>query len=182
MKRVINLLATGLIVATTGCGGGGGGSGVPNYSGAWNGWVSLVSNTCARTIPDEFKSINILHDVQQAKSVDADGNVTLDVVLYDAIDTYVGLGEVRADGTGNSFSVTGAPHELPGFLSGYTCIEILDFSYQSIDFSSGNAGFVERHSSIECTKGNSKQTCDVSYTGSAYRTADPTATPTPEEN
>ena len=171
-----SILFSSLAIMTlglAGCGGGGGDPVAPHYSGSWNGWVSLVSNTCERAIPEEFKSISFLHNVEQGVSEDALGNVLVDIVLNDGTDTFVGIGERDANGSGSKFSATGSPHELPGFLSHYTCIETLDFDYDSIDFTSQTAGFVTRHSSITCTRGSDIKTCDVTYTGSAYRTASP---------
>ncbi|MBX7136706.1 MAG: hypothetical protein K1X83_01895 [Oligoflexia bacterium] len=156
-----------------GCGGGGGEPAAPHYAGSWSGGVSLVSNSCPRAIPEEFRYISFLHNVEQGISEDALGNVLVDIVLNDGSDTFVGIGERDANGAGSKFSASGSPHELPGFLSHYTCIEILDFNYDAIDFVSLTAGFVTRHSTITCTRGSEIKTCDVTYTGSAYKTASP---------
>lgn len=180
MNEVLRILGLILVLGSlvgyglVGCGGDGGGSRrVPNYAGAWSGGVSLISNSCPRQIPDEFLYISFLHNVDQGTSEDAQGNLLLDIVLNDGIDTFVGIGEVDENGMGNKFSATGSPHELPGFLNSYRCIEILDFEYDSIDFEFDTAGFVTRHSSITCTRNTEVKTCDVTYTGSAYRTAKP---------
>ena len=176
-KLIIAILV--LIAGLTNCGGGGGGSSLkaPNYAGSWSGGVSLVSNTCPRAIPEEFKYIQFLHNVDQGVSENANGNTIVEVVLFDGSDTFTGLGQVDANGLGDSFSTTGSPHELPGFLNSYTCIEILDYEYDSIEFfedpnNYDTAGFVTRHSSIKCTRGSEVKTCDVTYTGSGYRTAE----------
>ncbi len=169
MKRKFLVIISLLLIS---CGGGGSaGHKVPNYSGAWSGGVSLVSNSCPRAIPEEFKYISTLHNVEQDSSEDSLGNLILDIVLNDGSDTYVGVGEVDENGEGHAFSATGEAHELPGFLSGYVCIETIDFSYESVDFVNNTAGFVTRHSTITCTRGTSVKNCDVTYTGSAYRTA-----------
>ena len=158
------------------CGGGGGSDTViPNYLGAWRGWVDLVSNTCPRAIPEEFQHISFLHNVNQGLSEDALGNLLLDIVLEDGVESYTGIGEIGTDGDGDSFSVTGSVHLLPGFLDSFDCREVIDFEYEAIDlteeeFRSGSAGFVTRHSSITCIREEEIQTCDVTYTGSADRT------------
>ena len=172
MKIVKCLLFIGAIGLLSSCGGGGGGDPkAPRYAGAWSGWVGLISNSCPRAIPEEFQSISLLHNVDQGVSKGDQGNTLVDIVLDDGIDTYVGVGEVDAQGEGNAFSATGSAHELPGFLNSYVCIETIDFTYESIDFANNTAGFVTRHSSIVCTRGNNVRTCDVTYTGNSYRTA-----------
>ena len=172
--RFISVLAAFLSLALAGCGGGGGGDDipVPNYAGGWNTYVSLVDNTCPREIPTEFRSLYLLHNVNQGVSRDSQGNFILDVVLDDGKDTYDGVGEIGTNADGDRFSVTGSPHELPGFLSGYTCIEIINFDYDSISRQPGSvfANYVTRHSSITCTKGTEVKTCDVNYTGNASGT------------
>ncbi len=153
-----------------GCGGGGGSS-TPNYAGSWNTSVTLVSNSCARQIPAEFQYLSALHNVNQSSSEDSLGNQILDIVLEDGIDTYVGVGQIGSEAQGDSFSATGSPHELPGFLNSYLCIEVINFDYDSItedENGNMNAGFVTRHSSISCRRGTEIKTCDVTYTGSAY--------------
>lgn len=166
-KNILNL--TFILVLISGCGGGGGSSKLPNYAGAWSGGVSLIDNSCARAIPSEFQYISTLHNVEQGVFYSEAGDPLIDIVLNDGRDTYTGIGEVDQNGDGHHFTVTGSPHELPGFLSGYTCIEIIDFDYNSIDLANDSTGYLARHSSITCTRGNSIKTCDVTYTGSAYR-------------
>jgi hypothetical protein len=167
----------------SGCGGGGGGETplVPNYAGAWSGRVDLVNNTCPRLIPDEFLSISFLHNVNQGVTRDALGNILLDVVLDDGRDTFVGIGQVDARGKGSSFSVSGSTNVLPGFIDNFICREIIDYQYDAIEFPPDTddasfsftiAGFVNRHSSITCTRGNEIVTCDVTYTGQANRVAE----------
>lgn len=173
IKKIANLL---VICGFFSCGGSGGeGIGnVPNYSGSWSGGVSLVDNTCPRIIPEQFVNLYTLHNVNQEVNIDSNGNKSIEIVLDDGKDTYAGLGEIDANGNGNRFTVTGTKHVLPGFLNAYNCTEVIDFDYSAIDFSNSTAGFVARHSTIECIKKNStKITCDVTYTGSSYRTADP---------
>ncbi len=179
MKNKKSMILQALIMFTIACGGSGGGGSadVPHYSGAWSGGVSLISNSCSRVIPDQFQYLYFLHNVNQAENEDAQGNKSIEIVLDDGIDTYTGLGELDENSQGHRFSVTGNPHPLADFISGYQCIEILDFDYSALDFSTDTAGFVARHSSITCTKGNEVKTCDVTYTGSAYRTANPSAEP-----
>ena len=153
-----------------GCGGGVDSS-APNYAGSWNTSVTLVSNSCARQIPTEFQYLSALHNVNQSSSEDSLGNQILDIVLEDGIDTYVGVGQIGSEGQGDSFSATGSPHELPGFLNSFVCIEVINFDYDSISEDENgyrNAGFVTRHSSISCRRGAEIKTCDVTYTGSAY--------------
>ena len=178
MERITYLISLVVYLVFIGiaCGGSGGGSEVPQYAGAWQGTVRLVSNSCPREIPDEFEFISFRHNVNQGVSKDALGNLLLDVVLDDGIDTFVGIGQVDSDGNGNSFSTTGTPHLLPGFLEGFECREIIDFQYDVIEFeddgfSSAFAGFVSRHSSISCTQRERILNCDVTYTGSADRIA-----------
>lgn len=146
---------------------------IPDYAGAWSASVELVSNTCPRQIPEQFLEINARHKVEQYlnRDTDSQGNeqLSLTVTLDDGSDTYQGLGEINAAGQGDSFSVTGSEHELSNFLKNYRCSEILDYEYSAIDFSRDIAGFVKRHSSINCKNSNSSLTCDVTYTGSAYR-------------
>ncbi len=165
------LLSIILPLCLIGCGGGGGDDfATPNYAGAWNTYVSLVNNSCPRAIPEEFLAISVLHNVHQNLSEDSLGNHILDIVLDDGVDTYVGVGEIGTNGIGNRFSVTGSPHELPGFLNSFTCIEILNFDYDSItkgELEDRYANFVTRHSSITCRRGDEIQTCDVTYTGSS---------------
>lgn len=177
MKNLTKLMILAATLSClTACGGGGGSDQVgPDYSGAWTGYVDLVSNTCPRQIPDEFQYIYLLHNVDQGTSEDALGNQILDLVLSDGTDTYVGVGELEAPlGNGDTFSVTGSSHELPGFLNNYRCIEVIDFNYDAIKFEDkaavgyqAFAGFVTRHSSITCTKGSEVKTCDVTYVGTA---------------
>lgn len=180
MKRVVRGVWGSVVCLLASCGGGGDAANVPRYAGSWSGSVSLAFNDCPRQIPDEFLNLYLLHNVDQAEVSGSNDESALEIVVDDGGDTYVGLGQVKADGTGNRFSVTGTPHELPGFLSGFRCVEIIDFSYQSIDFSSSTAGYVERHSSITCTRGEETQRCDVNYTGSSYRTADPNSAASPD--
>lgn len=173
--KLSSMFIISVLISLTACGGGGGDK-LPKYAGAWSGYVSLVSNTCPRQIPEEFLSISFLHNVDQGVSEDSFGNKTLDIVLNDGTDTYVGVGEFKnPTSVDDSFSAEGTPHELPGFLSGYRCIEVIDFSYESIEYADGNinyydyAGYVQRHSTITCTKGTEVRTCDVTYTGSASK-------------
>ncbi len=179
-RRLLFSLSVTLPLVLSACSGGGGGDGdVPVYAGAWSGGVSLVGNTCPRTIPDEFTFLSTLHNVDQSVDEGANGTRSMEVVLDDGVDTYVGLGELDSKGNGHSFSVTGSAHVLPGFIEGYSCTEIIDFDYSAIDFTTDTAGFVQRHSSIECTSGKKKISCDVTYTGSSYRTANPTVENSP---
>jgi len=169
--KIIPIFLIPLLSAS--CGGGGGGSDVPDYSGAWNTYVNLASNTCPRVIPDQFLSINALHNVKQALNEDSQGNQILDIVIEDGADTFVGVGSLNRNGEGYSFTATGSPHELPGFLNNFKCIETIDFSYDSIslvpdEYRGVTAGYVERHSTIICTKGTDIRTCDVTYTGTSY--------------
>lgn len=176
MKCIRTIKPTLLILMTItvqACGGGGGGSDLPDYSGSWNINVNLVSNTCPRPIPDQFLSISALHNVNQNISGDSLGNEIIDIVLDDGSDTYVGVGQTGANAPADAFSATGTPHELPGFINGLTCIETINFDYDSINLSPdeyGNvyAGYVTRHSSITCSKGTTIKNCDVVYTGSGY--------------
>jgi hypothetical protein len=124
-------------------------------------------------IPDQFLSINVLHNVKQALNEDSQGNQILDIVIEDGADTFVGVGSLNRNGEGYSFTATGSPHELPGFLNNFKCIETIDFSYDSIslvpdEYRGVTAGYVERHSTIICTKGTDIRTCDVTYTGTSY--------------
>lgn len=175
MKKLLPVTTYILLTfIVSGCGGSGGSDlDLPDYSGSWNILVNLVSNTCPRQIPDEFKSISALHNVNQSVSGDSLGNEILDVVLDDGSDTYAGVGQTGVTSPADSFSATGSPHELPGFLASYTCIEVINYDYDSINLTPdeyGNvyAGYVTRHSSITCTRGTSIKTCDVTYTGSGY--------------
>ncbi len=167
------LLLASLLV--TGCGSSGGSTArFPSYAGVWRGVVELVNNTCARSIPQEAMTIELFHNVAQGMSEDVLGNVFLDVVLTDGVDTYVGIGELDEADRGDSFSTTGSPQLLPGFLEGFVCREVIDFSYEVIDFGAGDnaaatAGFVTRNSSVTCTRDTEIQTCDVTYIGSADR-------------
>jgi len=170
-----NLNTLPLILCTfIACGGSGSSEAdVPNYSGAWSGNVSLVSNTCPRQIPDEFISINILHNVTQSTSEDALGNKFVDIVIEDGKDSYIGVGESDISKPTLSFRATGNPNELPGFLKGFTCIEILSFQYSSVNTTPDNSGFVqagylERQSTITCSNSKEVRNCDVTYTGTAF--------------
>lgn len=179
-RRLFVSLSLTLPLVLSACSGGGGGDGdVPVYAGAWSGGVSLVANSCPRAIPEEFTFLSTLHNVDQSVSEGANGSRSMEVVLDDGVDTYVGLGELDSNGNGHSFSVTASAHLLPGFLDGYSCTEVIDFDYSAIDFTTDTAGFIQRHSSIKCTSGKKTITCDVTYTGSAYRTANPTVENSP---
>ena len=163
-----------ILVFLASCGGSGGNSyESPDYSGSWDTSLKLVSNTCPREIPDTFKTLNYLQNLNQNLTSDSLGNQILDVVMVDGIDTYVGVGQLNRHNEGYSFSVTGTPHELPNFLSDYNCIEIIDFNFDAISFLTQNGAlkhnseFVERHSSITCTKDKEIKTCDVTYTGTS---------------
>jgi len=171
--KYLNTLAI-LMFSLTSCGGGGSSeSEVPNYSGSWQGYVSLVSNTCPRQIPDEFRSLDILHNVNQSTSEDALGNKFVDIVIEDGKDTYIGIGDSDINTPAKSFRATGNPNELPGFLKNFTCIEILSFQYSSVNTTPDEAGFVragylERQSTITCSNSKEVKTCDVTYTGNAF--------------
>lgn len=171
--KIISIFLLPLVSASCGGGGGGGGSDLPDYSGAWTTYVNLASNTCPRVIPDQFLSINALHNVNQALNEDSQGNQILDIVIEDGADTFVGVGSLNRNGEGHSFTATGSPHELPGFLKNFKCIETIDYNYDAVllepnEYGDYTAGFVERHSTIICTKGTDVRTCDVSYTGTSY--------------
>lgn len=171
VKNIIRFPFAAALLMMPACGGGG--DEVPNYAGAWNINVSVVSNTCPRQIPEEFVTILNLHNVNQSLVEDQDGEDSLEIVLEDGTDTYYGLGNLNRNGGGYSFSVTGTPHELSDFIRGFTCIESIDYSFDSMnltpdDLNTVYANYVVRHSTIICNKGSDVRTCDVTYTGSAY--------------
>lgn len=160
-----------LVVFSSCSGGGNEGFKVPDYTGVWSGNVSLKTNSCDRVIPSEFENISIFHNVNQ-EPVEVDGVLSLEVVLDDGIETFLGHGQVDGNGSGDSFNVVGEAHELPGFISGFRCLETLDFTYDSIKVDTnigGSTAFVLRHSTITCSKGKEVRTCDVNYVGTAWR-------------
>lgn len=146
-KKIYSML---VLSALLGCGGGGGGDD-SDFAGVWTGTVSLVEDGCGVVDP-AAAYVFFTHLVSQDQE---------DIVLDNGLVTF--SGSVRGE---NGFEVSTERAASP-LAAGQTCTETIVWRYAEVDGDS--APFVVRRSTLTCTGGDTPQTCQYAFSGSAYR-------------